>query len=143
MTIVFNFQVPGLPVPKQRARVSTDPKTGQVRAYYPKRARGSKRPTYPEFKQQVWAHARNAMVKEGIHLPEPDEESEWLLWINPYLHNRTDGDVDNLAGTFMDALQGLVYKNDIQVRQVYVRRYIGKKSVEPWTDVMVEQAVDV
>lgn len=36
-------------------------------------------------------------------------------------------DLDNLAKTVMDALQGLAYKNDKQVDELYVRRIPGRE----------------
>ena len=142
-TCIF-FTVAGLPVPKQRARVAFGPDSGKMaRAYYAKRPRGSKRLSYPEYKDLVMLEARNALIETGDWDGEPDAEGRYYLQITAFLPNDSAGDVENIAGSVMDALQGLVYKDDKQVSNLFIERFTPGEWInddwEPHLRVLVDK----
>ena len=121
---VVTFTVPGSPVPKQRARVVA----GQG-GYYAARGRGSRRLTYPEYKELVQAECLRQCPDHG----EAQEAHvtfgccQFFLAVE-VVTNR--GDADNLAGSVLDALNGLVWKDDKQVTHLVARVVRGRKPGE-------------
>ena len=109
LMLVVEFHVPGPPVPKQRPRVT------QHGAYYPDRAPGSKRLTYPEYKELVGVEFCKAMLeKRGPHsVDSPLSGFKGYLLVVAAACNR--GDFDNVAGSCADALSGLAWQDDKQV----------------------------
>ena len=88
----YRFTVPGRPVPKARPRVM-----GTV-TFTPHRTR--------DHERLIWAHAVKAHVKP---MPGPVE----LHCVFHVADMRAD--VDNLAKTVLDALNGTAYADDRQV----------------------------
>lgn len=114
----LQFKVMGKPTPKPRPRV------GKNRVVYPRHARGSRQMDYPEYKQLVQMEARNALIESDSWDGAVDPEGGYILHLWFHLRTRSDGDVENLAGTIMDALQGLIYKDDKQVDSLFVCRLL-------------------
>jgi crossover junction endodeoxyribonuclease RusA len=56
----------------------------------------------------------------------PDDSTRWKLRIAVAGANRA-ADVDNLAKTVMDGLQGVLYVNDKQVDELHIRRLPGRE----------------
>ena len=108
MSFVIKFSVPGNPVPKQRAQV------GRHGPYYPERPRGSKRLSYPEYKDLVRVQCVDQLQAGWGWLPD---DTTWGISIKARLGA---GDGDNVLGSFMDALQGILWENDKQVLQASV-----------------------
>lgn len=125
----IKFHVPGNPVPKQRARVT---KHG---GYYPERPRGSKRLSYPDYRELVQATA----IRAGRGGPPFNQEQlDTRLWGLTVRARLGTGDFDNVAGSIADALQGILWKDDKQVLEghQYLER-VGPKQprgvdVECW-----------
>lgn len=62
-----------------------------------------------EFKASVKAAAKEIPVLNGnIEI--------WILWVR----NRKSGDLDNRAKPIIDALQGIAYENDKQVKKIHL-----------------------
>ena len=119
---VVTFSVPGHPVPKPRARV----RQGQG-GYYPDRPRGSKRLSYPDYKELVQiTYCLPTSDKPAPVHGEINDKAEFLLVVVAICNQ---GDSESVAGTIADALEGLIWANDKQVRNVNwcVR---GKKPAE-------------
>ena len=110
MTFRINFSVPGQPVPKQRARVTSQG------TYYAPRPRGSTRLSYLEYRELVQVQAREAMVNGSWRIT-PDFQGLWGISIKARLGA---GDADNVLGSILDALQGILWENDKQVLQASV-----------------------
>ena len=100
-----SFTIPGKPVPKGR------PRTGQGRVYTPSETR--------DYETKVgWCGAR---VMTGR---KPSKA--WLrVAIDLYGEDIEKVDADNCAKSILDGLQKIVYSNDKQVDELYVRRHRG------------------
>ena len=112
MTFRISFSVPGQPVPKQRARVTSQG------AYYAPRPRGSKRLSYLEYRELVQVSAVDAAGGVG-ELPLDGQLKAWT-WGISIKARLGAGDADNVLGSILDALQDILWKNDKQVLQASV-----------------------
>jgi Holliday junction resolvase RusA-like endonuclease len=60
----------------------------------------------------------------------------WSLSLEFHIRSAGVGDVDNLAGAILDALEGLLWANDRDVVDLNVRKvYDLKKGHQPWTSI--------
>jgi crossover junction endodeoxyribonuclease RusA len=108
------FTVPGEPVPKARPRV-----TG-ARAYTPARTR--------QHERLIWVHALQAGVRPVALGPVGMTIDFWLT--------RPDrSDLDNLAKTVLDALNGTAYADDRQVVELHLFKH--HELVAPRTNVAI------
>lgn len=131
---LVEFTVKGMPVGKQRARV-----TRHGYAYTPKKT--------VDYEDDIKAAAKSAGVTEctrchisvRVYLPtkrkqfkrKPTEHSEPLL----------RADLDNIVKCVLDALDGVAYRNDRHVLGVGARFYfITRKSATPYIEVDVRGA---
>lgn len=110
--------VPVDAVPKGRPRV-----TRRGFAYTPKRTK--------DFEALV---ARHAAKKWGVRPPFGGPVRVEIFY-QPRTNRRSD--VDNVAKAVMDALIGIVYEDDSQVRTLVVVR--GQKTVTPTVTIDVEE----
>jgi len=115
----IRFTVPGRPVPKQRAKVVGGP---SPHGYYPARTPGSKLLSYPEYREWV-TYCYIATVKEsGQPLRAPDEQG-YALTVHVWVSNIHHGDIEGIAGSVADALEGYVWLNDAQVARGHQERH--------------------
>ena len=124
--LIVEFEVEGLAVPKQRARVSTD-RNGNTHAYYANRSRNSKRLSYPEYMQLVIAQCTNALRNAPGYYGGADIVGCYRIEVDSY-RTSLQGDWDNLGGTFSDALQGLIWCDDKQIIEGEVKKFLVKRS---------------
>lgn len=112
MTTPFriSFEVPGNPVPKQR------PQVGRHGAYYPERSPESKRLSYPEYKELVQKQCQKAVSARHAWMEVAKSFEDRVLWGLKVTAWVGSGDGDNIAGSVADALQGILWENDSQVR---------------------------
>lgn len=134
---MISFTVEGTAVPKQRPRIS------RGRAYTPKRTkdyeecvlnefRSSYRGFYPAFGKDVpvricitvsqeipksWSKKKRAQAESGEIVPLS-----------------RNGDVDNIAKSILDALNGFAYEDDCQVTTLIITKQYG---VNPCAEVRV------
>ena len=106
----ITFTVPGDPIPQPRPRVT------EHGVYYPERARGSRRLTYPAYKELIQAWCLES-CSGRIHDPSADG---WGLEVVARLAP-SRGDADKILATYMDALEGILWENDKLVLQASVR----------------------
>ena len=116
----ITFTVPGDPVPQPRPRVTT--RGGFGRAYVPRSH------AVHGFRQAVQLAARAAgATPHG----EPVEVVIDAVFARPKSH-RKDGpalprqDVDNLAKSVLDALTGIAWDDDRQVRRLVIEKSYGE-----------------
>jgi crossover junction endodeoxyribonuclease RusA len=102
-----SFSVP-LAQPKERHR-----KGAGGRMYTPEKTVAAEEAIGLAFKNAARGH-------------RPDDSTRWKLRIAVAGANAA-ADVDNLAKTVMDGLQGLLYVNDKQVDELHVRRLPGRE----------------
>lgn len=107
---IFTCEIPGSPVPKQRAR------KGGSGWYTPT-------PTV-RAEENIVAYVRQTIP--GLRV---DEESEFRLelefYLRPYPGDSQAPDIDNLLKLVLDALNTVVYKDDQQVLEVQMRKHLN------------------
>ena len=105
-SFVATFEVPSAQ-PKQRHR------TGNGRSYTPKETKDAEAEVAWRFKREARGHAVDAKSRFGLHLAVTGANSA--------------ADVDNLAKTVMDGLNGICWKDDRQVDELHVRHLPGRE----------------
>jgi len=125
---MISFTVEGTAVPKQRPRIS------RGRAYTPKRTkdyeervlnefRSSYQGFYPAFGKDVpvWVciHIVQAIPKSWSKKKRAQAEQGEIV---PLSRN---GDVDNIAKSILDALNGFAYEDDCQVTTLMITKQYG------------------
>lgn len=136
---MISFTVDGAAVPKQRPRIS-----GR-RAYTPKRTkdyegrvlkefRSSYKGIYPAFGKDVPVHISITVRQE---IPKSWSKKKRLQAeqgsIVPLSRN---GDIDNIAKSIMDALNGFAYEDDCQVTTLVITKIYA---VQPGADITLRE----
>lgn len=123
----LTFTVPGQPVPKGRPRfVSTG--TGTCRAYTPKRTKD-----YEALVKQYALVARQAARWRLL------ESEDVVLIVRPFQKGGRYSDPDNVFKSVADALQGVIYANDVQI--IEARAHRAKRDDDnPRTEIEVREA---
>lgn len=136
---IINFKVDGAAVPKQRPRIS-----GR-RAYTPKRTkdyegrvlqefRSSYSGFYPAFGKDTPVHisitVRQEIPKSWSKKKRLQAESGEIV---PLSRN---GDIDNIAKSIMDALNGFAYEDDCQVTTLVITKAYA---VQPGADITLRE----
>ena len=114
MTFRIAFHVPGDCVPKAR------PKVAGGHGYYPERPRGSKRLSYLDYRELVQVQCLAVLRSEHPSLLPVGPSFAALTWGISVKARMGRGDADNVLGSFMDALIGILWKDDAQVLQATV-----------------------
>ena len=118
----YVFTVPGPPLVKRRPRhmVTTG---GTVRTYSPDET--------VEAKEAV-----RVALRETIAGVQPTKDP-YAVICRFYTRNRSKRDLDNLGKLVLDALNGIVWMDDSQVWQLYLRREVDRLNprteIEIWT----------
>jgi crossover junction endodeoxyribonuclease RusA len=108
----MHFIIPGPPVPKGR------PRLGHGRRIYTP-------PKTANYEAWVRVYALQAKVR-------PVEGPVYMA-LDFYLENRRTKDLDNLAKAILDALNGVAYRDDNQVKEVRMRKRLDRDN--PRTEV--------
>jgi Holliday junction resolvase RusA-like endonuclease len=133
--MTLQFVIPGPPVGKGRPRFSTQ--GGKPRSYTPAVTR--------EYEALIAARATevmqgNAPLKTPIRVMIEATMSVPLSWSKAKRQAALDGDiyparpdVDNIAKTVLDGMNGVVYADDAQVTHLKVnKKYAEEGSVTVW-----------
>jgi len=118
------FVVPGDPVPKARPR-TVRTKNGRRRTYTPEKTLAAER--------AVAAACR----KDCKPTVSDDAEYSVVVWF--FCKTLRRSDVDNLAKTVLDGLNGVVWKDDSQVTDL--EAHIVRGCAEPRTKVTIREKV--
>lgn len=142
MTFQTNFHVEGTPVPKKRPRFSTQ--GGVVRSYTDKGTRN--------YEDHVNLTARAAMgssppietavgVYLYIRLPIPKSRSKKRTEaaLSGLEKPTVKPDIDNLAKSLLDGMNGVVFKDDSQIVSLHVTKVYAS---EPGVDVLVREELE-
>jgi crossover junction endodeoxyribonuclease RusA len=119
----ISFTVPGQPISKSRPRIS--PQGGM---YNPTETK--------DAEELIQAYYRQAAP--GTQM---DEESYWRVDCVFYTANKAKRDLDNLAKLVLDALSGLIWKDDCRVWTLNLCRQMDKD--KPRTEITVERQPDM
>ena len=115
----LRFVVPGNPIPWERAR------TRRGRYYTPKRTKG--------YQAAVQVSALMAQAR-------PKAEVPIRLTVAFYRQDRQPCDLDNLAKTVQDALNGIAYRDDRQIVVLSASKVVD--AARPRAEVVVEYLAD-
>lgn len=136
---MINFTISGIAVPKQRPRIS-----GKV-AYTPKKTRDYEERVRNAFSSSYYGfvpvYDKFQPVRVCIEIAQiipkswsKKKQSEALNGdIVPLSRN---GDIDNIAKSILDALNGFAYEDDCQVTTLIVTKYYAAK---PSATVRIEE----
>lgn len=80
---------------------------------------------------------RYAALSAGARVQACDSEGSYELHMVAHYPNRVQGDCDRLLGLPLDALQGLVYRDDRQVVRVSCERRIDREN--PRVEIVVRK----
>ena len=142
MTFQVNFHIEGTPVPKKRPRFSTQ--GGMVRSYTDKATRN--------YEDHVNLSARAAMGSSDpietpvgvylyIRLPIPQSHSKKRTeaCLNGFEKPIKKPDIDNLAKSLLDGMNGVVFKDDSQIVSLHCTKVYAS---EPGVDIMVREELE-
>lgn len=135
------FTVDGTAVPKQRPRIS-----GR-QAYTPKKTRDYEERVRTAFRSSYYGFTpvftRGIAVKVCIEITQQIPKS----WSNSktiraekgeIVPTSKNGDLDNIAKSILDALNGLAYEDDCQVTTLIVSKKYG---VDPYAAVRIDEDI--
>lgn len=138
MTFSLTFHVDLDPVPKGRPRFSKI--GGFVRSYTPKKT--------SDYEAQVKAIAQNAMTREPLEtplaaflyfrlpIPKSYPKKRIAACLSGSERPIKKPDLDNLAKSVLDALNGVVYLDDAQLVSLHVTKVY---SHNPGVDIMIRE----
>lgn len=135
---VVAFTVQGKPTPAARmteGQLTAIKISGKRGEPVPFKA-GAQMQRYLAYKNQVGWAARDARIIAGVDLIEDDSIT---LWIGIHTRRTLPGDLKNYYAGIEDAMQGVIYKNDKQVKRVYAEIIEG--SPEDKVVIRVERRV--
>ena len=87
---------------------------------------------YLAYKEAVGWAAKAA----GIKLIEGNVKVEILL----FLHGNNEGDIDNYAKAILDGLNGIAYKDDKQVSELYLKKIKVESKDNQSAVIVIERA---
>jgi len=112
---MYKIVIPGRPVPKGRPRFNR--RTGAV--YNPARTK--------QYEELVGWCAKQ-VIKEPLNC-------ELAVYIDVYVKNNVFPDIDNIAKSVLDGMQGVAYENDKQIYFLSIQRLKGK---DEYVEVRIE-----
>ena len=131
-----SFVIKGIPKVKQRPRFAT--RNGKVLTYTPK--------TTASFENLVRLQAEKEFIRPLLgairlairfHLPRP-KRMIWKTKPMPEIYCDKRPDIDNLAKSVIDGLNGIAFKDDGQIADLHVTKKYHAGDTEPKTIVIVE-----
>lgn len=125
------------PRPKERPRATVI--GGHARIYTPKTTED-----YEKKIRAAWTKANGSdpitgpvlvRIHVGMPIPKSTPKGNKALMLNRQLRPVTKPDIDNLAKSILDAINGIAYKDDNQIVDLLARKYYAEV---PFIRVMVE-----
>lgn len=113
----LRFVVPGNPVPKAR------PRLGQYCVYTPR--------TTHRYEVEVRRCAYNALA----NMKAWDKDAIYAVMLRVFWQDKRRRDIDNQAKAILDALNGVVWKDDFQVDRLTIERGFDKNSPRVEVDI--------
>ena len=130
--MIYEFEVPGKIIGKGRPRLNTY--TGSV--YTPTRTKDYealvqqyfllKYPKYKPFEGRV-----KVEINALFEVPKSAKKSEKELMLNNSINPTKKPDIDNIVKIVLDAMNGVAFKDDIQITKLNVEKaYSSSESVQ-------------
>ena len=119
MELLLSLYIDESPRPSSQPRPRIVYRTGSTQAH------GYNPTAYTQRKTTI---QRLIIEANGNYRVTPDGTSTFALEIDFYIKGGFRHDLDKLVGTYMDALQGLIYVDDVQVVALNLRKINGEKS---------------
>ena len=113
--IFIEFTVPGKPVPKQSFKAVGN--GGKIHGYTPARVK--------KYQQAVYYAAIEKLNEIGYHIETGMKYFVWYVFCMPD-NRRVDN--DNLAKGTNDALNGVIWKDDTEVGDMFLQKRIDKSN---------------
>lgn len=131
MTREIRIEIPGQPVPKARARIYRDKRSGKPRGVTPAKTK--------DYEQTVaWCAAGVMAGQRKLKGPLVVDITFWMQtpisWSNKRRQEAFRGeimpttkpDIDNMTKAILDALNKIVYKDDAQVCIKHARKFYAE-----------------
>ena len=141
--LVVRFVVPGVPVPKARARIV------RGRAYTPERTRAAEETIGWHARQQYagppQAGPLELFVNATMAIPKSWSKNKRAAAIADQIRPTTRCDWDNLGKLVSDALKGIICRDDAQIVKATVTKYYGafpETAIEVWRWTPEKEASD-
>lgn len=122
----YHYVIPGPAVPQGRPRLTTI--GGHPRAYDPKKSRDYKAYIQLCVKEQgepaePFEGAISLMITEYRAIPKSWSQKKHKAAVDGSVTPTTKPDWDNIGKAVSDALNGIVWKDDAQIVDAYVRKF--------------------
>jgi Holliday junction resolvase RusA-like endonuclease len=138
---VYSFFVPGLPIAQPRHRVGVF--RGHARTYLPA--------SHPVNAFKALVQLKAAEVMKGAMMDGPVRMELAYFFPRPASMTKKRGnnqlvacvkkpDCDNLAKSVADALNGIAYKDDAQIAELYVRKLICSPETRVGVSITIQTA---
>jgi Holliday junction resolvase RusA-like endonuclease len=124
----LRFTVPGIPVPKERPRVTRNRKTGRTRIYTPRATHN--------YEETVGHHALRAKGLAGW--PKPERGHAYRVSLRIFFDASNEPDLDNVTKSVLDGMNRLIYHDDREVTDMV----LAKRPVSAFRDQRVEVVVE-
>ena len=133
---MITFVIKGIPKVKQRPRFAA--RNGKILTYTPKTTASFENLVKLKAEQE-FDHPLDGAISLAIrfHLPRPKR----LIWKTkpmPEVYSDKRPDIDNLAKSIIDGLNGIAFKDDGQIADLHVTKKYHAGNNEPKTIIMVE-----
>lgn len=102
--MLVEYEIQGMPIPKGRPRFN-----GKT-AYTPKRTRD-------------W----EALIRTSSSAAMKEKPTEKACSVLLEIYGKFRGDLDNIAKAFLDGMNGVVYKDDRQIKELHIICHDGEK----------------
>jgi len=90
--------------------------------------------TYIDTKYRKWLKELRNKIENQIddnykHIL-PADKNKYVVGVNAVFYVKRDKDIDNMLKSVLDAMQGIIYENDIQVYGIHALKYKIKCGTE-------------
>lgn len=121
------FEVLGKPTGKARARTYYDKRSRSMRSVTPEKTKSYEDLVRWSYKaaggEYLGDKAIEVHIQAMYEIPKSFNKKQREAAINEVLRPKTKPDVDNIAKSVLDALNGVAYKDDSQVILLQIEKY--------------------
>lgn len=135
--MTVEFTVEGMVKPKERPR--TRQINGHIQTYTPKDTKEYElrvKAAYPGFKTFIDGEYLSVHIYAYYPIPKSASNKNRLLMLSGRIRPAKRPDLDNIAKSICDALNGVAYKDDSQIVKLTVAKYY---STEPRAEIRISE----